>query len=97
MPHAPFDPEEPTNYPDIRESFALALEEEAPEAKEAVLGTVDDAIGQTLNTCISPVINSMQTGKSNRERRSNARRVGHERSAHIRRTVGGNGYRQCHS
>jgi hypothetical protein len=45
MPHAPFDPEEPTNYPDIRESLALALEEEAPEAKEAVLGTVDDAIG----------------------------------------------------
>jgi hypothetical protein len=45
MAHASFDPEEPTNYPDIRESFALALEEEAPEAKEAVLGTVDDAIG----------------------------------------------------
>lgn len=45
MSHAPFDPEEPTNYPDIRESFALALEEEAPEAKEAVLGTVDDAVG----------------------------------------------------
>jgi hypothetical protein len=45
MPHAPFDPEEPTNYPDIRESFALALQEEAPEAKEAVLETVDDAVG----------------------------------------------------
>lgn len=45
MPHTPFDPEEPTNYPDIRESFALALEEEAPDAKETVLGTVDDAVG----------------------------------------------------
>lgn len=34
----------PTNYGDIRESFALALEAEAPEAKEAVLQTVDDAV-----------------------------------------------------
>jgi hypothetical protein len=34
----------PTNYADIRESFALALEAEAPEAKAAVLQTVDDAV-----------------------------------------------------
>jgi hypothetical protein len=36
---------QPTNYADIRESFALALEAEAPEAKDAVLQTVDDAVG----------------------------------------------------
>ena len=35
---------QPTNYGDIRESFALALSAEAPEAKEAVLQTVDDAV-----------------------------------------------------
>lgn len=35
---------QPTNYADIRESFALALDEEAPEAKDIVLQTVDDAI-----------------------------------------------------
>jgi hypothetical protein len=34
----------PTNYPGIRESFALALEAEAPEDKAAVLQTVDDAV-----------------------------------------------------
>ena len=34
----------PTNYSDIRESFALALSAEAPEAKETVLQTVDDAV-----------------------------------------------------
>jgi hypothetical protein len=36
--------DQPTNYGDIRESFALALEAEAPEAKAAVLQTVDDAV-----------------------------------------------------
>lgn len=35
---------QPTNYADIRESFALALEAETPEAKEAILQTVDDAV-----------------------------------------------------
>jgi len=39
----------PTNYPDIRESFALALDAEAREAKEAVLGTVDDAVANNAH------------------------------------------------
>lgn len=41
--------DQPTNYGDIRESFALALDAEAPEAKEAVLGTVDDAVGNNAH------------------------------------------------
>jgi hypothetical protein len=36
--------DQPTNYGDIRESFALALDAEAPEAKAAVLQTVDNAV-----------------------------------------------------
>lgn len=36
--------DQPTNYADIRESFALALEAEALEVRAAVLQTVDDVV-----------------------------------------------------
>lgn len=39
----------PTNFSDIRESVALALQEEAPEAKTDVLATLDDAIANNAH------------------------------------------------
>ena len=39
------DGESIVNWPSIRETLALALETECPDAKDAVLGTVDDALG----------------------------------------------------
>lgn len=41
--------DQPTNFPDIRESVALALQEEAPEAKTDVLATLDDAIANNAH------------------------------------------------
>jgi hypothetical protein len=40
---------EPTNYTDIRESLALVLEAEVPEAKDTVLQTLDDAVANNTD------------------------------------------------